>query len=156
LQKFIGSIFFGWDLAMYSEDMDEVAICNTSDLNEELGQVEYLFTDKTGTLTENDMIFRRCSINAVCYEETNGHLMRYDEKSTDPIKTISALPVINSTSDRGQKLNVISQPDVEFYFLALAACHSVQIAQDQTMGASHLEYQASSPDEKALVEVAQR
>lgn len=53
-------------------------------------------------------------------------------------------------------LNLISQPEVEFYFLTLAACHSVQIAQDQTKGASHLEYQASSPDEKALVEVAQR
>lgn len=92
---------------MYSEDMDEVAICNTSDLNEELGQVEYLFTDKTGTLTENDMIFRRCSINAVCYEETNGHLMRYDEKSTDPIKTISALPVNNLITNKESKLKPI-------------------------------------------------
>lgn len=121
--------------------------------------MEYLFTDKTGTLTENDMVFRRCSINNVCYEETNGHLMRYDEKSQDPIKTISSLPVINSILEREyfeQKLNLISQPDVEYYFLALAACHSVQLAQDQTMGPSHLEYQASSPDEKALVEVAQR
>jgi magnesium-transporting ATPase (P-type) len=51
---------------------------------------------------------------------------------------------------------LISQPEVEYYFFTLAACHSVQIAQDQTMGPSHLEYQASSPDEKALVEVAQR
>jgi len=54
------------------------------------------------------------------------------------------------------KFKVSLQPEVERYFLALAACHSVQIAQDQTKGASHLEYQASSPDEKALVEVAQR
>jgi phospholipid-translocating ATPase len=122
-------------------------------------QVEYLFTDKTGTLTENDMVFRRCSINSVCYEETNGHLMRYDEKSTDPIKTISSLPVklIQFPEEHYQpKLNLISQPEVEYYFFTLAACHSVQIAQDQTMGPSHLEYQASSPDEKALVEVAQR
>ncbi|XP_059473121.1 phospholipid-transporting ATPase IF isoform X2 [Neocloeon triangulifer] len=139
LQKFLGSVFFGWDLQMFSEDLNEIAICNTSDLNEELGQVEYLFTDKTGTLTENDMIFRRCSINSVCYEELNGHLRRYDEHSSDPVKTMFALP-----------------PEVEFFYLTLAACHSVQIAQEQTKGATSLEYQASSPDEKALVEVAQR
>jgi magnesium-transporting ATPase (P-type) len=56
-------------------------------------KVEYLFTDKTGTLTENDMVFRRCSINSICYEELNGHLRRYDEKSSDPTKTMFNLPV---------------------------------------------------------------
>ena len=30
-------------------------------------QVEYVFTDKTGTLTENDMQFRECSVNGVKY-----------------------------------------------------------------------------------------
>ena len=53
---------------------DEPAIANTSDLNEELGQVEYMFTDKTGTLTENDMQFRQCSIDGVKYREVDGRL----------------------------------------------------------------------------------
>lgn len=39
MQKFIGSLFFAWDLELYCPDADEAAICNTSDLNEELGQV---------------------------------------------------------------------------------------------------------------------
>ena len=39
LQKFIGSMFFNWDLDMYDPEMDEPARANTSDLNEELGQV---------------------------------------------------------------------------------------------------------------------
>jgi len=38
-QKFIGSLFFGWDKELYCEKIDQPAICNTSDLNEELGQV---------------------------------------------------------------------------------------------------------------------
>ena len=39
-----------------------------------LFQVEYLFTDKTGTLTENDMQFRHCSINGSQYTEHGGLL----------------------------------------------------------------------------------
>lgn len=54
---------------MYDEASDQPALANTSDLNEELGQVEYLFTDKTGTLTENLMVFKRCSIDGNIYME---------------------------------------------------------------------------------------
>lgn len=38
-------------------------------------QVEYVFTDKTGTLTENEMHFRECSINGTKYREVNGKLI---------------------------------------------------------------------------------
>lgn len=43
------------------------AISRTSELNEELGQVEYIFSDKTGTLTCNMMEFRKCSIGGISY-----------------------------------------------------------------------------------------
>lgn len=56
---------------MYDKANDQPALANSSDLNEELGQVEYLFTDKTGTLTENLMLFRRCSIDGNVYMEKN-------------------------------------------------------------------------------------
>lgn len=39
-----------------------------------LQKVEYVFTDKTGTLTENEMQFRECSINGIKYQEVNGKL----------------------------------------------------------------------------------
>jgi len=39
MQKFLGSIFFGWDLGMYDARSEQAAKANTSDLNEELGQV---------------------------------------------------------------------------------------------------------------------
>ena len=43
LQKFLGSLFFAWDLELYCPIIKEHAICNTSDLNEELGQVQEHF-----------------------------------------------------------------------------------------------------------------
>lgn len=63
---------------MYDASTDQPALTNTSDLNEELGQIEYLFVDKTGTLTENLMVFKRCSIDGIMYMEKDcdGNLYR--------------------------------------------------------------------------------
>ena len=49
MQKFVGSFFFAWDKELYCPAADEYAICNTSDLNEELGQVTFMahINDKT-------------------------------------------------------------------------------------------------------------
>lgn len=47
---------------MYHEETDTPAMARTSNLNEELGMVKYIFSDKTGTLTRNVMEFKKCSI----------------------------------------------------------------------------------------------
>lgn len=67
LQRGIGGFFMEWDLQLYDEATDEQFIVNTSNLNEELGQINILFSDKTGTLTKNEMIFQQCSINGRKY-----------------------------------------------------------------------------------------
>uniref|UniRef100_A0A674E7M5 Phospholipid-transporting ATPase n=1 Tax=Salmo trutta TaxID=8032 RepID=A0A674E7M5_SALTR len=67
MQKFLGSYFIMWDDEMFDEELGERAQVNTSDLNEELGQVEYVFTDKTGTLTENNMEFIECCVDGYVY-----------------------------------------------------------------------------------------
>uniref|UniRef100_A0A8C1P3A0 Phospholipid-transporting ATPase n=1 Tax=Cyprinus carpio TaxID=7962 RepID=A0A8C1P3A0_CYPCA len=144
MQKFLGSFFIGWDLDLYHEESDQKAQVNTSDLNEELGQVEYVFTDKTGTLTENEMQFRECSINGIKYQEINGKLIPEGMTEDSP-----------------------DGAEEELFLKAVSLCHTVQISYDQTDGPgdpfSHangfspqMEYYASSPDEKALVEATKR
>ena len=52
-----------WDKDMYYSKSDTYAKARTTTLNEELGQIQYVFSDKTGTLTQNIMTFNKCSIN---------------------------------------------------------------------------------------------
>lgn len=56
--KTIQARMIQWDRLMYYAPADKAAVSKTSTLNEELGQIEYVFSDKTGTLTCNQMKFR--------------------------------------------------------------------------------------------------
>jgi magnesium-transporting ATPase (P-type) len=65
--KFFQAFLIDNDLQMYHAETDTPAMARTSNLNEELGQIQYVFSDKTGTLTENLMVFKQCTIGGVLY-----------------------------------------------------------------------------------------
>ncbi|XP_049277775.1 phospholipid-transporting ATPase ID isoform X1 [Anopheles funestus] len=65
--RFAQSFLINWDEKMYYEKTKTHAKARTTTLNEELGQIQYIFSDKTGTLTQNIMTFNKCSIAGRAY-----------------------------------------------------------------------------------------
>lgn len=181
--KFQQASLIDEDLDMYYSSNDTPASARTSTLVEELGQVEYIFSDKTGTLTCNRMELKRIIIGAVLYID--------DEKLTDKSSIRDSVPTLASVRLPGQESeSSISLPidrdessssgiivdheksRVMFNFMKLrdqaksassdsltrqfltilSVCHTViPERKDDSELDEEVIYQASSPDEAALV-----
>ncbi|CAI0379542.1 unnamed protein product [Linum tenue] len=154
--------FINKDLHMYHVETNTPALARTSNLNEELGQVEYIFSDKTGTLTRNLMEFFKCSIGGEVYgtgftEIERGGAQRMGAKIQEAQRSPHAVHEKGFNFDdsrimRGAWRNE-SNPDVcKEFFRCLAICHTVLTEGDESP--DKITYQAASPDEAALVTAA--
>jgi len=60
-------VYIYGDLEMYNEERDRAAKVSSTSIIEELGQVDYIFSDKTGTLTRNVMEFKLLHVGKELY-----------------------------------------------------------------------------------------
>ncbi len=65
----IQAFFIYSDTFMYYEKLDYPCTPKSWNISDDLGQIEYIFSDKTGTLTQNVMEFKKCSVNGIPYGE---------------------------------------------------------------------------------------
>ncbi|XP_060791403.1 phospholipid-transporting ATPase IC [Neoarius graeffei] len=147
------SKFINWDLQMYYAEKDTPAKARTTTLNEQLGQIEYIFSDKTGTLTQNIMAFKKCNISG----RTFGNPTNKDGVALDRANPVDFR--WNTYVDRkfqffdSELVSLIrskKDPVVLEFFKLLSLCHTVMVEQKD----GDLVYQAASPDEGALVTAA--
>ncbi|XP_005866283.2 PREDICTED: probable phospholipid-transporting ATPase IIA isoform X1 [Myotis brandtii] len=155
----MGKIVYSWVIRRDSKIPGTVV--RSSTIPEQLGRISYLLTDKTGTLTQNEMVFKRLHLGTVAYgldsmDEVQSHIFSiYTQQSQDP--PAQKGPTITT------KVRRTMSSRVHEAVKAIALCHNVTPVYesngvtDQAEAEKQYEdscrvYQASSPDEVALVQ----
>lgn len=171
------SYFMIGDKHMYDSSSDSRFQCRSLNINEDLGQIRYLFSDKTGTLTQNKMEFKTASIHGKMYGTLSS------AAASAPGRSLSGDIGVTYVPRKRWKLKSEVEVDFELmellhkglegddrnaahkFFLTLAACNTVipifnqsgeveHARNDADVDAEAIDYQGESPDEQALVSAA--
>ncbi|XP_016074151.1 PREDICTED: probable phospholipid-transporting ATPase IIB [Miniopterus natalensis] len=167
----MGKAAYGW-MVMRDENIPGTVV-RTSTIPEELGRLVYLLTDKTGTLTQNEMVFKRLHLGTVSYgTDTMDEIQSHVRSSYAQLHSQASGNTTSSTPPRkaqasGPKVRKSVSSRVHEAVTAIALCHNVtpvyesrasttgetEYAEvDQDFSDENRTYQASSPDEVALVQ----
>ncbi|XP_076475628.1 ATPase phospholipid transporting 8A1 isoform X5 [Bombus vancouverensis nearcticus] len=153
--RFIQATFINMDIEMYHAETDTPAMARTSNLNEELGIVNYVFTDKTGTLTKNVMEFKRCSVGGKLYDLPNPNINGNEVATSINSELIRDIVEGRSVQDSSRPVDKKAanhEKVVHEFMIMLSVCHTVIPEKiDETVI-----YHAASPDERALVDGARK
>ncbi|XP_044941188.1 probable phospholipid-transporting ATPase IIB isoform X3 [Mustela putorius furo] len=167
----MGKAAYGW-MIMKDENIPGTVV-RTSTIPEELGRLVYLLTDKTGTLTQNEMVFKRLHLGTVSYgadtmDEIQSHLRNPYSQMQPPAggQAASTTPPRKAQSTAPKVRKSVSSR-VHEAVKAIALCHNVtpvyepragapteaeDAEADQDFSDGNRTYQAASPDEVALVQ----
>ncbi|KAL5734266.1 hypothetical protein ACOSP7_032127 [Xanthoceras sorbifolium] len=150
------------DTQMYDDPSGSKFQCRALNINEDLGQIKYIFSDKTGTLTENKMEFQCASIWGVSYSDSKasseteqaGYNVQVDGKVIKPKMKVKLDPHLLRLSRSGKGTK--EGKHVHDFFLALAACNTIVplLIDTSDPNVKLIDYQGESPDEQALVYAA--
>lgn len=152
----LGKSVYAWFI-QHDEDIPET-IVRTSTIPEDLGRIEYLLSDKTGTLTQNDMQLRKIHVGTVSYaNEAMSEVDSYIRQGFSGLVSsegegsgkVSAFAGSSGGTTRSRR-EIGSR--VRDLVLALALCHNVTpTTSTDDHGKTETTYQASSPDEIAII-----
>lgn len=150
--------FIYMDGDMFDDDSNTPTTARSWNLSDDLGQIEYLFSDKTGTLTQNVMEFRSASIGGKLYEGQVSASMPTDSVSDFGASSVALTSKPKSTAwyngaimEDLQPVDGLQSRSIAGFFTVLSVCHTVLISEDAT---GKTLYKSQSPDEGALVQAA--
>lgn len=104
-----------YDNEIFDSEANKPSKSKTSELIEELGQVEFIFSDKTGTLTQNIMEFKKCAIHDKVYGDKKSETAEYNINGDG-----SAYNVLKSRSmeKKNEKIQIVE------FFRVMSTCHT--------------------------------
>ncbi|KFV45297.1 putative phospholipid-transporting ATPase IK, partial [Tyto alba] len=148
----VNSFFINWDLGMYYAVKDIPAKARSTSLNDQLGQIEYIFSDKTGTLTQNVMSFKKCCINGTIYgtgtdcenKQPSGSGLTWSHRGEKKLDFCDSTLLEAARRDSDPVLR-------EFLRHVQELLGWESLSNPYSSCADQLVYQAASPDEEALV-----